>query len=190
VLYFQLYWTFFQIGLFSIGGGYASLPIIQDQVVNRNGWLTIEEFIDVVTVSQMTPGPIAINAATFIGVQLGGFLGALVATLGSVTPSLLIVLTIAYFYFKHQDLFLIKGLLRGIRPVVVALIASAMMSILLLALFSSDVDSWFSIELSTLDWKSLLLFLVSFLVVLKWKVDPIHLILTSGFVGFILYYVF
>jgi chromate transporter len=190
LFYFQLFWTFFQIGLFSIGGGYASLPIIQDQVVNRNGWLTIEEFIDVVTVSQMTPGPIAINAATFIGVRLRGGIGALVATLGSVTPSILIVLTLAFFYFKHQDLFFIKGLLRGIRPVVVSLISSAMMSILLLVLFSNRIDSWFALDLSQIDRKAVLLFIVSFFVVWKWKLNPITIILFSGLVGLVLYQAF
>ena len=83
----QLYWSFFKIGLFSIGGGYASLPLIQKEVVDLHQWITMTEFTDIITISQMTPGPIAINTSTFVGTQIGGLLGAIVATLGCVSPS-------------------------------------------------------------------------------------------------------
>ena len=96
----ELFWSFFQVGLFSIGGGYAALPLIQNQIVDINGWLTLGEFADVITISQMTPGPIAINAATFVGLRLGGLPGAIIATFGCVTPSLIIVLILAMIYFK------------------------------------------------------------------------------------------
>ena len=94
----KLFWSFFQIGLFSIGGGYAAMPIIQHQVVEINGWLSMIEFGDVVTISQMTPGPIAINSATFVGTRIAGLPGAIIATIGCVTPSIIIVLTLAYIY--------------------------------------------------------------------------------------------
>ena len=97
MLYLQLFWSFFQIGLFSIGGGYAAMPLIQNQVVDLHHWLTLSEFTDLITISQMTPGPIAINSATFVGIRIGGVGGALVSTLGCILPSLIIVMTLAYF---------------------------------------------------------------------------------------------
>ena len=102
--YLALFWSFFQIGLFSIGGGYAAMPLIQEQVVEINGWLSLGEFADVVTLSQMTPGPIAINAATFVGIRVGGVGGAIVATLGCITPSCVIVLILAKIYYKYRSL--------------------------------------------------------------------------------------
>lgn len=96
MIYLQLLWSFFQIGLFSIGGGYATMPLIQHQVVELHGWLTMTQFSDIITISQMTPGPIAINSATFVGIQVAGIPGALVATLGCVIPSCIIVTTLAY----------------------------------------------------------------------------------------------
>ena len=104
MIYLQLYISFFQIGLFSFGGGYAALPLIQEQVVTMNHWLSMQAFADVVTISQMTPGPIAINAATFVGIQMGGTLGAVIATIGCVTPSVVISLFLAYVYYKYKNL--------------------------------------------------------------------------------------
>ena len=98
----QLLLSFLQVGLLSIGGGYAALPIIQNQVVDLNHWLTVREFGDIVTISQMTPGPIAINAATFVGTKIAGVPGAIVSTLGTVLPSFVIVLFLAWFYYKYR----------------------------------------------------------------------------------------
>jgi chromate transporter len=103
MIYLKLFWSFLQIGLFSFGGGYAALPLIEDQVVTINNWLTQEEFIDLFSISQMTPGPIAINAATFVGQKVGGFTGALVATFGNILPSCVILIIIAHFYVKFQN---------------------------------------------------------------------------------------
>ena len=102
MIYIQLFFSFLRIGLFSFGGGYAAMPLIQSQVVDRYGWLTISDFTDLITISQMTPGPIAINAATFVGNQVGGILGAVVATAGCVFPSCVIVTILAYFYIKYN----------------------------------------------------------------------------------------
>ena len=103
LLYLQLYWSFFKIGLFSIGGGYASLPLIEKEIVEAHHWISMEMFTDIITISQMTPGPIAINSSTFVGIQIGGIPGAVVATLGCVTPSLIIVLFLAHIYVKYKD---------------------------------------------------------------------------------------
>ena len=95
MMYFELLWSFIQIGMFSIGGGYAAMPLIQNQVVDMHPWLTMQQFADVMAIAEMTPGPIAINAATFVGIQIAGIPGAIVATLGCVMPSCIIVLTLA-----------------------------------------------------------------------------------------------
>ena len=96
MIYLELLWSFFQIGLFSIGGGYAAMPLIQHQAIDIHGWLTMQSFSDIMTISQMTPGPIAINAATFVGIQVAGIPGALVATFGCVLPSSIIVTILAF----------------------------------------------------------------------------------------------
>lgn len=187
MIYLKLFWSFFQIGLFSIGGGYAAMPIIQKQVVDLHYWLNMNEFIDIVTISQMTPGPIAINAATFVGMRISGLLGAVVATVGCVTPSCIIVLTIAYFYYRYQDLWVIQGALKGLRPVVVSLIASAGMAILLTALFNGTVKTWFNINLSQVDFSAAILFIGGFALLRKFKFNPIYIMLGSGAVGLALY---
>ena len=104
----ELFWSFFQIGLFSVGGGYAAMPLIQHQVVDLHGWMTMQEFIDIITISQMTPGPIAINSATFVGIQIAGLPGAIIATLGCVFPSCVIVLTLAWVYFRYRNLSVVQ----------------------------------------------------------------------------------
>ena len=136
MIYLKLFWSFFQIGLFSFGGGYAAMPLIQNQVVDINGWLTMSEFADVITISQMTPGPIGINAATFVGLRIGGIQGAIVATLGCVLPSCVIVLSLAYIYYKYRGLSVVQGVLIGLRPAVIAMIASAGLALVILAFWN------------------------------------------------------
>ena len=138
MIHLELFWSFFQIGLFSIGGGYAAMPLIQHQVVELHPWLTLEQFSDIITISQMTPGPIAINSATFVGLQLGGLPGALVATVGCVLPSCVIVLTLAYVYYRYRGLSMVQGVLAGLRPAVVAMIASAGVTLVNLSFFGAD----------------------------------------------------
>ena len=138
MIHLELFWSFFQIGLFSIGGGYAAMPLIQHQVVELHPWLTLEQFSDIITISQMTPGPIAINSATFVGLQLGGLPGALVATAGCVLPSCIIVLTLAYVYYRYRGLSMVQGVLAGLRPAVVAMIASAGVTLVNLSFFGAD----------------------------------------------------
>ena len=104
MIYLQLLLSFLQIGLLSIGGGYAALPIIQSQVVDLHHWITMREFADILTISQMTPGPIAINGATFVGTKIAGLPGAIVASVGVVIPSFIIVLTLAFIYYKYRQL--------------------------------------------------------------------------------------
>ena len=180
MIYIQLLWSFIQIGLFSIGGGYASLPLIKHQMVDVHGWLTASQLTDIVTISQMTPGPIALNAATFVGTRIGGLPGAIVATLGCVLPSCIIVLALAWVYTKYKDLGLLRGILAGLRPAVVALIASAGLTILISALFVTDVLPH---ALSDVDGIAVVLFVLSLVILRKWKPDPILVMVGSGVIG-------
>ncbi len=168
----QLFWSFVQIGLYSFGGGYAALPLVQEQVVNINGWLTAREFADVVTISQMTPGPISLNAASFVGTRVAGIPGAIIATFGNVFPSLIIVLTLALIFARYRSLKAMDGVLFGLRPAVVSLIASAGLSILFLALFSGEENS--------LSLYAILLFIIGFIIIKIKKVNPIIVIVGCG----------
>ena len=133
MIYLQLFLSFLQIGLFSFGGGYAAMPLIQEQVTQVHPWLSMAEFTDLITISQMTPGPIAVNGATFIGIKMAGIPGALVATFGCILPSCVIVMVIAKLYLKYRNMSILQGVLNTLRPAVVAMIASAGISILISA---------------------------------------------------------
>ena len=129
MIYLELFWSFFQIGLFSIGGGYAAMPLIQNQVVDIHPWLTMTGFADIMAIAEMTPGPIAVNAATFVGIQVAGLPGVLIATIGCIFPSCVIVMTLAYVYYRFRGLSVMQGILAGLRPAVIAMIASAGISL-------------------------------------------------------------
>lgn len=184
MIYIKLFLSFFQIGIFSIGGGYAAIPLIQNQLVEINKWLTMNEFVDIITIAEMTPGPIAINSATFAGIKVAGFLGAVFATVGFIFPSLIIVLILAYFYYKYRELKLIKGILLGLRPAVTALIASAGILILLLAFFG---ESSLPLNFKELNYVSVLIFLAAIYLLKRFKVNPIYIILGSGAAGVLIY---
>ena len=126
----SLFWVFLQIGAFSVGGGYAAMPLIQRQVCQLHPWLTAEEFSHLLTIAEMTPGPIAINAATFVGTRLAGLPGAVTATLGCILPSCVIVSLLSLLYRKYRDLPRMQAALAALRPVVAALIFSAGLSLL------------------------------------------------------------
>ncbi len=130
--------SFLQVGAFSIGGGYAAMPLIREQTVTLHAWLTEAEFADLVTIAEMTPGPIALNAATFVGMRVAGLPGALAATLGCVLPSLLIVSLLAWVYARYRSGTVLQTVLGTLRPVVVALIASAAVALIQTACTASD----------------------------------------------------
>ena len=136
----QLLWAFIQVGAFSFGGGYAALPLIQTQVVQVHSWITMNEFNDLITISQMTPGPIAINSATFVGNQIAGLGGAIISTLGCIMPSCIIISILAYLYFKYKNMTILQGILKGLRPAVVALIASAGLTIFITAIWGESIQ--------------------------------------------------
>ena len=175
MIYLKLFLSFMQIGLFSIGGGYAAMPLIQAQVVEANNWLSMNEFADLVVIAEMTPGPIAINAATFVGTRVAGSFGAVCATFGSIFPSLFIVSFLAFIYYKYKSMRLLKSVLASLRPAVVALIASAEVLILLQVAFSQKTP-----QLQNLNIFGLILFAAAFLLLRKTKLSPVLIMLLCG----------
>lgn len=187
MIYLELFWSFFQIGLFSIGGGYAAMPLIQEQVVDLHPWLTMKQFADIMAIAEMTPGPIAINSATFVGIQVGGLPGAVIATLGCVFPSCIIVMTLAYIYYRFRGLNIVQGVLTGLRPAVIAMIASAGISLLTLAIYGQRA---IPADLTAIDIVAVAIFLVGFFVLRKWKPSPLWVMAGSGVAGVLLYSIF
>ncbi|MCU6747735.1 MULTISPECIES: chromate transporter [Lachnospiraceae] len=187
MLYLQLFWSFFQIGLFSIGGGYAAMPLIQNQVVDLHSWLTMAQFADIMTIAEMTPGPIAVNSATFVGIQVAGFPGAVIATVGCVFPSCVIVMTLAYMYYRFRGLDMVQGVLAGLRPAVIAMIASAGISLLIMALYGQRM---LPADLASLDVIAVIIFAIGISVLRKWKLNPLWIMAGSGVAGTVLYSLF
>lgn len=171
MIYLHLFLCFLQVGLFSVGGGYAAMPIIQGQVVANYGWLTMKEFTDLISIAEMTPGPIAINSATFVGAQLAGVPGALVATLGCVLPSIVIVSLIAWAYERYKSGDAMQSVMSCLRPTVVALISSAGVMMLLSAARA---------EAGGVNWVGLVLFAAALFALRKWKINPILAMALSG----------
>ncbi len=185
MIYIQLFFVYLQIGLFSFGGGYAAMPLIQTLVVQQKQWLTMAEYSDLVTIAEMTPGPIAVNSATFVGQKVAGLLGAVVCTLGCITPSLIIVLALAWLYTKYKDLKIIKNILEQLRPAVVAMIAGAGLTILLLALFGTS--SFSEISFTNFRYIEFAIFICMLVLLRKKKVGPIQVIFLSAAAGTLLY---
>lgn len=167
---FELFMIFFKMGAFTFGGGYAMLPIIQEEIVNRRSWATDEEILDIYAIGQSTPGIIAINTATFIGYDQQGIIGAIVSTLGMVTPSIIIITTIAAFFKNFQNYIVIQYALKGIRVVVAALILNAVIK-----MYKDSVK----------DWMGIILFMVSFLLFIFLDITPIIVIIASAIIGII-----
>ena len=181
MIYLQLFLSFLQIGAFSFGGGYAAMPLIQNQVVQVHPWLSQSEFTDLITISQMTPGPIAVNSATFVGTRIAGVPGALAATIGCVLPSCILVTILAKIYLKYRSLSLLPGILKSLRPAVIAMIAAAGVSILVTAFWGNDISSLhLDAILSSTNIRAVGIFLLSLILLARFKMDPIHVMLLSG----------
>ena len=176
MIYLQLFLSFLQIGLFSFGGGYSAMPLIQDQVVTAHGWLSMPEFTDLITISQMTPGPIAINSATFVGMKIAGVPGAVAATVGCVFPSCVLVTLLARLYLKYRDMSLLQGILGSLRPAVVAMVAAAGISILITAFWGGDQIG----SLESTRWWMVGIFALCVLFLKKLNWNPIAVMLSAG----------
>ena len=173
MIYLELFLIFFKIGAFTFGGGYAMLPLIQQEMLSHN-WMDLEQLVNFVAVSESTPGPLAVNLASFVGAETGGLLGAVCATIGVVLPSFLIILLVAKFYRAFQTNTLVKGCMNGLRPTVVGMIGASLLSV---------AGSAFSLSAGVVP---LVLAVVLLAVILfaHWKkVHPILLILGSAVVG-------
>lgn len=181
-----LFFSFIKVGLFSVGGGYAAIPLIQNEIVETNKLMTMAEFTDLITIAEMTPGPISINSATFVGTRLAGPLGAVVCTLGCVLPAFIICLILAHFYYKYRNFSGVQKVLAALRPAVVAMIASAGLSILLLGIFQADKTS---IVLADFRIVEFLLFVGGLIVLRKWKTSAISVIFGTGVIGTVVYMV-
>ena len=188
MLLLELFIVFLQIGLFAFGGGYAAMPLIQSLVVEGKNWLTVAEYADLTTIAEMTPGPIAVNAATFVGQKMAGTVGAVVCTIGCILPSLIIVLALAWFYTKYHDLRVVKSILTELRPAVVAMIAGAGLTILLMAFFGTGTLS--EISASSVRVIEVCLFAGSLLLLRKRKAGPITIIFLNALLGTVLYLIF
>lgn len=193
MIYLQLFWTFLKIGLFTIGGGYAMIPLINAEVI-ANGWLTEEMLLDFIAISESTPGAFAINIATFVGAETGGFFGAVCTTVGVVTPSLIIIYIIGKFFNKLTEKQLVKDVFSGLRPAVVGLIGYAFLSLTIQVIFAGVQITAPSTYRNT-DYWAIIIFLMLFIVSKlkfthkgnKYKVHPILLILLSAGLGMLIY---
>ena len=194
MIYLELFWIFFRIGLFTIGGGYAMIPMITQEIVDEKGWLTDTQLLNYRGISESTPGPFAINIATFVGTSQGGVLGGVVATFSVVLPSLIIILIFAAIYSKISKNRFLRGTFDGIKPVVTGLISAAGVSIALQVILPlmnlkdfSSADSWFD----KFDWVSLILVAAAFgasrIKIKNKKLNPVILIVGGGVVGYLVF---
>lgn len=175
MIYWQLFCVYTKIGIFGFGGGYAMLSLIQFEVVDKHHWMNLQEFTDIVAISQMTPGPIGINSATYIGyTATGNIWGAMIATFAVCLPSFLLVLLISYFFVRFKSNKYVAAAFTGLRPMTVGLIGAA-------ALLLMNTENF-------IDYKSILIFIAAFLLTWKYKIHPILMICISGLAGLILYW--
>jgi len=184
VIYLDLLWTFLKIGAFTFGGGYAMLPLIQDEVL-AHGWMDEKSLIDFIAVSESTPGPFAVNISTYVGYETGGVFGALCATLGVVLPSFIIILIVAKCFVKFNGSKIIKGCMSGLKPAVVGLIGASAVSIGKM-IFAPNGDI-FNIAVSPLLFAESAALLLLIILAFK-KVHPIIIICISAALGIIFGY--
>ncbi len=167
----QLFISFFTIGLFAFGGGYAILSFLQQEVVRR-GWMTTERFVDLIAISQSTPGAIAINMATFVGYENGGVPGALVATLAVALPGTAMMVLFALFFFHFYERPPVQAMFRGLRPAVVGLVAAA---------------AWQIGRVAIVSWATMAITLICILLIAKWRVSPVVLVVGAAVAGILLF---
>lgn len=170
-IYLKLFMSYFKIGAFSFGGGYAMLPLIEKEIIQTHGWMTMAELVDIIAISEMTPGPVAINTATFLGYKVAGVWGAVVTTLAVTLPSFMVMSLIFYFISKFKNSPYIDWIFSGLRPVVLGLIGAAAINV------GKDA----------MDFKSMLIGIVLFYIITFKKFNPILGIVLAGVAGAFLY---
>lgn len=181
----DLFITFLIIGISAFGGGYAVMPLIQNYIVDSRHWITMNELADITSLSQMTPGPIMINAATFVGIKVGGNVGGLLATLGSVLPSFILVLILGYLFAKHGNLHFIQNIMKGLRPTIVGLIAVAALTLFITSILISNPEG----SIIGVEMTALVSFIVAFIISMKTKYDTLVIVLVGAVIGAIAYFI-
>ncbi len=190
MIFLELFYTFIKIGLFSFGGGYGMISVIQGEVVTRHGWLSAAEFTDIVAVSQMTPGPIGINSATYVGYtavlnsgapEWLAVMGSLVASFAVMLPSIVLMLVVSRFFMKYSKHGSVEAVFKGLRPAVVGLIASAALLLMTEENFGSPIETPLQF------WVSIALFVAAFVAMKFFKVSPILILLLAGVFGGVFY---
>jgi len=190
----KIFFTFFKIGVFGFGGGYSMLPLIHSEVVSVNKWLEEEDFTDIVAISQITPGPIIINSATYVGYKKAGIIGSIMATTGVIMPSVIIMLIISIAFSLLKDNKYMKYTIKGLRPITIGLIAAACYlmfdNVLIIsnAVDGIDLSRYFTINNLLIDYKAVLIFAIALiLMMLVRKVNPMIWVFIACFVGFVVF---
>lgn len=178
----KLFIVFLKIGLLSIGGGYAVIPLIQEQVVEKYSWISRNMFTDIITISQMTPGPLAVNTSTFVGLQVHGITGALAATIGCILCGIIISLLLYQFFQTHLTSAYVLEVLNGFKSASLGLISSAALTIIGFVLYGSNQPE---LDFFSLHWMALVLFCIMIVLLRKWKLHPLAIIFISGLAGFV-----
>ncbi len=173
MVYLKLFWEFIKIGAFTFGGGYAMIPLIEREIVNKYHWLTMEQFTDLIAIAEMTPGPVAINSATFIGYKVAKFWGAIMATMGVVLPSFLIIWAIASVFFQFQNNPAVQAVFKGLRPAVLGLIIVAALSISKTSILAG--------------YKSLFIVIGTVIALSIFKIHPILVLISCAIIGIIFF---
>ena len=184
MIWFQLFLSFLQIGLFSFGGGYAAMPLIQEQIVNIHGWLDMDQFTDLITISQMTPGPLAVNTSTFTGIRILGLFGAVLTTFGCVISGFVICLCLYRFFSKYRNAGPVFTVLKGLRAASIGLIAASAGTILTMALAGTTVLGSVTLRVHGI---AAALFAVSLFLLRKFRWNPILVMAVSGVAGAVIY---
>ena len=184
ILLLKLFFSFFGIGITSIGGGLSIIPLLTNVMITNN-WMSKGEIIDMIAISEMTPGPIGINMATFAGFKVAGVLGGLFATLGIVTPSIIIIVIIAHLYNKFKNSIYVKGVMVTIRPIVTGMIMAVCVSIAITSLFNIELYAITSKLFDLFNFSSIIIAIVVFIAGYKFKVHPVILVVVSAVVGII-----
>ena len=187
MIYIKLFLVFFKIGLFSIGGGLATIPFLQE-IVHKYGWITSQDLLDMIAISESTPGPIGINTATFVGNSTAGIFGGIVATLGIVTPSVIIIMIIAHYFGKINEKPIVQAGFYGLRPAVIGLIGAAGFEVAKVSLFNIDKFLETRVLASLFNVKAIVLFGVILFLMNRYKKHPIIYLIGAAIIGIIFKY--
>ena len=185
MIYLQLFWEFLKIGMFAVGGGMATLPFLQD-LAEKTGWYSQSLITDMIAISESTPGPIGINMATYVGCNVAGFLGGVVATMGEILPAIVIVVTVSRYLEKFRGSKLVDAAFYGLRPAVTGLIAAAGISVVQVAMFHFDLYRQTGVLMDAFDLKKIVFFVVAFAAIKKFKLHPVVYIACAAVVGILL----